>query len=45
MLQALGISVVRASGQKVHASQDGKVETAHVNLVQSVTIPVKGQLE
>ena len=51
MLPALGISLVRANGQKLTASIENETEPAHINLVQSVTIPgqkgrfVKGQIE
>lgn len=51
VLPVLGISVVRANGQKLAASIENKSEPAHINLVQSVTIPgqkgrfVKGQTE
>jgi hypothetical protein len=36
---ALAISVIRANGRKRTASVENGVEPAHVNLVQSVTIP------
>ena len=51
VLPALGISVVRANGQKLTASIENEAEPDYINLVQSVTIPsqkdrfVKGQIE
>ena len=48
---ALGLSVVRANGQRLTASEENDAKPVHVNLVQSVTIPgqkgrfVKGQIE
>ena len=39
VLTALGISLVRANGQKLAASVESGIEPAHVNLVQSVSIP------
>ena len=51
VLPALGISLVRANGQKFTASIENEAEPAHINLVQSVTIPgqkgrfVKGRIE
>ena len=48
---ALGLSVVRANGQRVTASEENDAKPAHLNLVRSVTIPgqkggfVTGQIE